>query len=259
MVFNKKQNKLALVTGASRLNGIGAAICQRIAADGIDIFFTYWSKYDAEQPWGFELNETELLKKEIEKHNVRCFKKEIDLARPENINKLLNEVVDKIGIPSILINNAAYSTSSSFKDIDNELLDEHYYINLRLTILLSAKFARLFDKKEGGRIISLTSGQFKGPMKNELAYAATKGGIDAMTITLAAELKEKGITVNAINPGPTDTGWLNDKTKENMRDKFLNHRINQPKDIAQVISFLVSKEADRITGETIHIGGGFYS
>jgi 3-oxoacyl-[acyl-carrier protein] reductase len=164
MVFNKKENKVALITGASRLKGIGAAICQRLAADGIDIFFTYWSKYDDEQPWGFELNEPELLKNEIEKHNVRCFKKEIDLARPENINKLLDEVVDKIGIPSILINNAAYSTSSSFKDIDNELLDKHYYINLRLTILLSAKFARLFDKKEGGRIISLTSGQFKGPV-----------------------------------------------------------------------------------------------
>jgi len=259
MVFNKTENRIALVTGASRLNGIGAAICQRLAADGIDIFFTYWSKYDSQQPWGVNPHEPEILKKEIEKQNVRCFKKEIDLVNPENITELLSTVIDKMGTPSILINNAAYSTNASYKDIDSDLLDQHYNINLRLTTLLSSHFARLYDKKEGGRIISLTSGQFKGPMNNELAYAATKGGIDALTITLAAELKEKGITVNAVNPGPTDTGWMDEDTKKTLSKKFLNCQINQPEDIARVISFLVSKEADRITGEVIHIGGGFYS
>ena len=138
-------------------------------------------------------------------------------------------------------------------------MDNHYNINLRLTTLLSSNFARIFDKKEGGRIINLSSGQFKGPMKNELAYAVTKGGVDALTITLAAEVASKGITVNTVNPGPTDTGWMDQTTKEELKEKFPFKRLGRPKDAANLISFLVSKEAAWITGEVINSDGGFYN
>ena len=254
-----KENKIALITGASRLRGIGAAVCRKLAADGIDIFFSYWTEYDNEQAWGVDENEPIILKKQIEKHNIRCFKKEIDLSNPENIQILLDEVVNKMGIPSILVNNACYSTKSNYKNIDSKIMDDHYNINLRLTTLLSSYFARIFDKKEDGRIINLTSGQFKGPMKNELAYAANKGGIDALTITLAAELASQGITVNTVNPGPTDTGWMDLQTKKELKKKFPFKRIGLPEDTANLISFLVSKKAAWITGETINSDGGFYN
>jgi len=260
-MVNKKsnENRIALVTGTSRLKGIGAAVCKKLAEEGIDVFFTYWSRYDAKQKWGIEESEPAILKSQIEKHDVRCVKREIDLSNPDNIKVLLDEVVEKLGTPSILINNACHSTTSNYQDIDSKLMDNHYNINLRLTTLLSSNFARIFDKKEGGRIINLSSGQFKGPMKNELAYAVTKGGVDALTITLAAEVASKGITVNTVNPGPTDTGWMDQTTKEELKEKFPFKRLGRPKDAANLISFLVSKEAAWITGEVINSDGGFYN
>jgi 3-oxoacyl-[acyl-carrier protein] reductase len=94
-------------------------------------------------------------------------------------------------------------------------------------------------------------------MENEIAYAATKGAVDALTISLAAELAPKGITVNAVNPGPTDTGWMNQELKEELLKKFPQGSIGQPEDTAKLVSFLASKEAEWITGEIINSEGGF--
>ena len=251
------KNKTALITGASRLQGIGAATAMKLAEAGADIYFTYWLDYDRKMPWGVEKNEPDKLQQIIQELGVKCFKKELDLAEPENIKLLLADVQEKLITPDILVNNACYSTNNNYQNIEAEELDKHYQINLRATLLLSSYFARSFEKEKGGRIINLSSGQFKGPMENEIAYAATKGAVDALTISLAAELAPKGITVNAVNPGPTDTGWMNQKLKEELLKKFPQGRIGQPEDTAKLVSFLASKEAEWITGEIINSEGGF--
>lgn len=253
----KFNNKVALITGASRLKGIGAAICKSLAKDGADIFFTYWTQYDQEMPWGIKEDEPAKLKELIEKYGVRCYKKEIDLSRSENIKKLIDEVIKSMKKIDILVNNACYSTNTSYKNITAEELDKHYQVNIRATTLLSSYFGRVFKKDRGGRIINISSGQFQGPMKNEIAYAATKGAGDALTITLSAELADKGITVNSVNPGPTDTGWMDNKLKEELVNKFPRGRIGQPEDAARLINFLASEEAEWITGQIIHSEGGF--
>ncbi|MFW6229484.1 MAG: SDR family oxidoreductase [Halanaerobium sp.] len=251
------KNKTALITGASRLQGIGAAIARKLAAAGADIYFTYWLDYDRKMPWGVEKNEPEELQQSIQKMGVKCFKKEIDLAEPENIRLLLADVKAKLTTPDILVNNACYSTNNNYQNIEVEELDKHYEINLKATLLLSSYFARSFNKTKGGRIINLSSGQFKGPMENEIAYAATKGAVDALTISLAAELAAEGITVNAVNPGPTDTGWMDQKLREELLNKFPQGRIGQPEDAAELVKFLASGEAEWITGEIINSEGGF--
>jgi len=114
-----------------------------------------------------------------------------------------------------------------------------------------------FTQRQGGRIINLTSGQSLGPMVGNIAYAATKGAIDAFTITLSAEVSSKGITVNAINPGPTDTGWMNDEAKKYILSKSPAGRIGKPNNVSRLIGSIAGEDADWITGQIFHSKGGF--
>ena len=249
--------KIAIITGVSRLRGIGAAICKELADAGYHIFFTYWTEYDKEMPWSIEENEPLKLKEELLNKGVKVSCMELDLTEHDAPEQLLTKVCEQLGYPDILINNAAYSTNNDFSKITAEELDKHYMVNIRATTLLSSKFAQGFDKKSGGRIVNITSGQFQGPMPGELAYATTKGAVDALTITLSAELAPLGITVNAINPGPTDTGWMTEEIKNELKPLFPFGRIGKPEDAAKTIKFIVSDEAEWITGQIIHSEGGF--
>lgn len=255
--MNQSKGKIALITGASRLNGIGAAICRELAEAGYHIFFTYWTEYDKKMPWSIDEDEPIRLREELMKKGVQVACMELDLTKYDASEQLFHSVSEQLGYPDVLINNAVYSTNNNFSNITAEELDLHYMVNVRATTLLSCKFAQQFDKRTGGRIVNLTSGQFQGPMPGELAYATTKGAVDALTITLSAELAPLGITVNAINPGPTDTGWMTEEIKSTLTPMFPFGRIGEPEDVAKTIKFLVSDEAAWITGQIIHSEGGF--
>src|SRR5260370_35900843 len=123
---------------------------------------------------------------------------------------------------------------------------------MRGTMLLSIEFARRFTFPEGGRIINLTSGQGRGAMPGKLAYVATKGAVEAFTVSLAAEVAPKGITVNAIDPGPTDTGWMSEEIKANIVRASGRDRLGQPEDAARMIVFLASDAGEWISGQIIH-------
>ncbi|MFD0770169.1 SDR family oxidoreductase [Bacillus sp. CGMCC 1.60114] len=250
--------KIAIVTGATRLNGIGAAVCKELARKGIDIFFTYWPRYDKAMPWGMKRDEPFVLKEEVENFGVRCDMAEINLAQSYAPNRLLYMVSDRLGEPTILVNNAAYSTNTDYETIDVKELDSHYTVNIRAPLLLSTLFIKHFTKEKGGRIINLTSGQSLGPMPDELAYAVTKGAIETFTASVAPAAMKKGITVNAVNPGPTNTGWMNEEIKQHLGTRFPTGRVGEPMDAAQLIAFLASEEAAWVTGQIIHSTGGFH-
>jgi 3-oxoacyl-[acyl-carrier protein] reductase len=252
-----EERKIAVVTGASRQIGIGAATCIALANMGIDVFFTYWSDYDKEMPWGANIDEPNLLQEKIIQYGVRCEKLEVDLTDPLSHLQILDAVEAKLGTPSILVNNATYSVDTGYEALTTEILDKHYLVNIRGTMLLSAEFSRRFSNTSGGRIINLTSGQSLGPMAGNIAYASTKGAIDTFTLTLSAEVASKGITVNAVNPGPTDTGWMNEDLKEYIGSKSPTGRIGMPQDAARLIAFLASEEGEWVTGQIIHSEGGF--
>ncbi|SDM61284.1 Enoyl-(Acyl carrier protein) reductase [Bacillus sp. OK048] len=171
----------------------------------------------------------------------------------------MDAVTAELGTPAILINNAAHSTRDGYLNLAAKTLDDHYAVNMRATFLLSVEFARRFRKSKNtnGRIINLTSGQGLGPMPGELAYAATKGAISAFTLSISAELAPLGITVNAVNPGPTDTGWMNEEIRQELLPKFPLGRIGIPDDAARLVAFLVSEEAQWITGQILNSEGGF--
>jgi 3-oxoacyl-[acyl-carrier protein] reductase len=251
------RGKVALITGAGRRRGIGAATCRALAERGADIFFTYWGGYDRDASRDFDENGPEALREELRGTGVRVEGVELDLSVPESPERLLDAVAERLGPPSILVNNAAYSARDGFERLDAETLDAHYAVNLRAAALLSAGFARRYPGGPGGRIINLTSGQSLAPMPEELAYAATKGGIEALTVTLAAEVGHRGITVNAVNPGPTDTGWMTEELKRELSTKFPAGRVGEPEDAARLVAFLAGEEARWITGQIIHSEGGF--
>ncbi|MEM5005514.1 SDR family oxidoreductase [Priestia megaterium] len=253
-------NKIAIVTGASRAKGIGTEICRELAREGADIFFTHWSKYDRLMDY---FNEDDFkwskhLMEEIRSLGVRCESMELDLSQPDAPRKLLDEVQNKLGSPSILVNNATHSVDVDFRSIDADMLDAHYNVNIRGTCLLTVEFARLIEGKHGGRIINMVSGQDKSPEPGNLAYVATKGAVSTFTKSVAIELAPLKITVNAVDPGPTNTGWMISELKEELLPKFPMGRLGEPRDAAKLVIFLASEESEWITGQIIHSDGGFW-
>lgn len=252
-------NRIAIVTGASRKNGIGTAICRELAHQGADIFFTHWSRYDREMTYVLDEDSgwSRRLMTEIRSTGVRCDSMELDLSKTDAAEKLLATVHEKLGSPSILINNATHSVDVDFRTMTAEILDAHYGVNIRGTCLLTVEFARQIEGKPGGRIINLVSGQDKSPEPGNLAYVATKGAISTFTKSVAIELAPLNITVNAVDPGPTDSGWMSTELKEVLMPKFPMGRIGEPRDAAKLIAFLASDDAQWITGQIIHSDGGF--
>jgi 3-oxoacyl-[acyl-carrier protein] reductase len=249
--------RIALVSGASRRIGIGAAICRALAAQGTDVAFTYWQPYDQQMDWGADQDAPTLLKADIEAMGVRCLALEADLSQPDTPVKLLDQIEQQLGMVNVLVNNATYSVNGDYQQLDAQALDAHYAVNIRGTFLLSVEFARRFKAGQGGRIINLTSGQSLGPMPDELAYAATKGAVEAFTLSLAAGVAKLGITVNAVDPGPTDTGWMNPELKAVLSQRTPAGRVGQPQDAAKLIGFLASEASEWVTGQIIHSNGGF--
>lgn len=191
--------RLAIVTGASRRRGIGAAVCLALAQAGTDIFFTHWSPYDRQMPWGAEEDKPAHLQNQVQAQGVKCEYMAIDLGTVEAPERLVQTAQQQIGPASILVNNATHDDKDApFDRLDALTLDTYYAVNMRGTMLLSIEFAKRFDGTGGGRIINLTSGQGRGAMPGKLAYVATKGAIEAFTLTLAVELAPRGITVNAV-------------------------------------------------------------
>ncbi len=247
--------RIAVVTGASRRQGIGAAICRILASRGADVLFTHWQPFDRRQSYGQDEGGPAELVKELRAMGVRAEGLAVDLALPDSASRLLDAVTETLGPPSVLINNAAHWSAGGYEVLDAAALDAHYVVNVRATLLLSVEFARRWPGGPGGRIISLSSGQGVGPMPGELAYVATKGAIEAFTLSLAAEVAHRGITVNAIDPGATDTGWIDEELRPRLLAEMRTGRLGTPGDTARLVLFLASDAGEWITGQTIHSRG----
>lgn len=248
--------RIAVVTGASRSRGIGAAICRELAGRGLAVFFTHWTPFDEMVGYPLGGGPDELLS-EMTAGGARVAAMPLDLAGSGAAVRLFDAVEQELGKPSILVNNAAYWAPSSFRDVTEELIDAHTAINVRGTIMVSCEFARRIEEDGWGRIISLVSGQDHGGEPGNLPYGASKGAVSAMTRYLATELAPMGITVNALDPGPTDTGWMTPDVQDEIRRLSPMDRLGRPEDAAKTVAFLASDDAAWITGQIIRADGGF--
>ena len=249
------QGKRAVVTGVSRPKSIGAAVCRVLASCGVDVFFTHWLPYDRHLGYDADEERLAVLEEELRGYGVHVRSAEIDLALPDAAASVFDLASEHGGVPTILVNNAAHWSGGGIDAMSADVLDAHYAVNVRAMALLCAEFVRRYPGGPGGRIINLSSGQAIGPMPQALAYATSKGAVEAFTSSLAAEVASKFITVNAVDPGGTDTGWMTEEVKESLRREMGMGRVGQPEDAARLVAFLASEAGGWITGQVIHSRG----
>jgi 3-oxoacyl-[acyl-carrier protein] reductase len=242
------ENKIALVTGVGRSAGIGAAICREIAKNGGDIFFTYWHLYDQET-YSESNNDIEAITAELEQFGVKVRSKELNLADPQSAEILFQAVENEMGPATILINNACHDFEVPFVELSPEILDRHYAVNVRAVAMLCKEFVR---KGNAGHIISMTSGQSLRSMGgHKIPYTITKAALEILAPQLAPELNKLGISINSLDPGPTDTGWMSKEMKEMVLKHSKRGRLTTPEDIGKLVVEILTK-GEYSTGEIIH-------
>ena len=215
----------ALVTGANRRRGIGHAIVRRLEAGEAHVFTHGFGESDV------EVDST------------------ADLADPDAPARL---VAAAAPLDTLVVNHTV-SEQGTLAELTAEQIDRHLAANVRASLLLVQAFAAQFDG-ETGSVVLLTSGAHLGPMHTEVAYAVSKGALAVATATLAAELAERGVRVNAVNPGPTNTGYLDGI---DVGDRIPAARWGEPDDAARLVAWLCSDDGRWVTGQVIDSEGGF--
>ena len=245
--------RAAIVTGASRRAGIGFAVVERLVELGASVLAAGWSPHDADQPWGADPEIRSAYGELGARFEGRVAYVERDLANDDGPAALLRDAADRFGHVDIVVANHARSGLGRLSQITAASIDAFLRENVRATLLLVKEFAAQHDGRPDGRVVLLTSGQHLVGMPREVGYAVSKGAEQQATATLAAELMPRGITVNCVNPGPTDTGWdIGDAAGAMPRGRW-----GRPSDAARIVAWLCTSESDWITGQTINADGGF--
>ena len=253
--------RVAVVTGVSRRVCIGFAIARRLGLLGADLFVHSWQAHDAAQPWGADPDGAEALVRALrDETGSRVEHLEADFSDPSAPESLIRAAVWAYGYADVLVANHARSGSGAIGTLTAEEIDAHLAVNVRATMLLVQAFALQHDAsgaRPGGRVVLMTSGQHLGPMPEELDYAVSKGAVHQMTPSFAHALVRRGIVLNTVNPGPTDTGYLSRKEIEETTPLFPQGRWGEPEDAARLVGWLCTDEAGWVVGQVINSEGGF--
>jgi 3-oxoacyl-[acyl-carrier protein] reductase len=241
---------VALVTGAQQ--GIGRAIAVALARDGADVGVNY-----LDDPLA-----AERVAEEIRGMGRRAITVQADVSKPAGVDAMVKTVVEALGPPEVLVNNAGVFPRASFLDLSEGEWDQVLGINLKGSFLCAQAVARtLVAAKRPGAFVNISSSAVRGDARG-VHYSASKAGIVGLTRAMALALAPHGIRVNAIAPGLTDTaqpryGNTEEQIAVRAREIPLG-RMAQPEEIARVVVFLTTSDAGWITGELIHVNGGFY-
>lgn len=241
-----RTSRTAIVTGASR--GIGAALAKRLALDGFQIVVNYATNEAAASD----------VVAAIEWEGGRAKAVRADVADPMAMKRLFDEAESAYGPVDVLVNNAGVSKMSPLAQVSDEDFQRHIAVNLTGTFNGMREGARRI--RDGGRIINLSTSLIGNYMPAVGAYVATKAAVEAMTQVLAKELGGRGVTVNAVAPGPVATELLLQGKSEEFVQRLVSAiplgRLGEPGDIAGVVSFLAGADSGWVNGQVIKANGG---
>lgn len=242
----------ALLTGVGRRRGIAAGIAAGLVEDGWDLALSYWQPYDERLGLEGGADDPESLADELRRSGHRVVLVPGDLEDPEVPPQVVTRAAEELGPLDALVMSHTESVDSGILDTTVASFDRHYAVNIRATWLLLAAFARQLPDT-GGAVIALTSDHTVG----NLPYGVTKGGLDRLVLASAHELADRGLRANVINPGPIDTGWMDDEIRAACLTQQPTGRIGTPTDIANLIRFLLSPEGAWTNGQLLYCNGGF--
>jgi 3-oxoacyl-[acyl-carrier protein] reductase len=241
------QNKNVLVTGASR--GIGRAIALELASKGANVAINYAGSEERAQT----------VVEEIQNLGVRSFKVQADVSKEENVKSMVKEVLREFGTLDILVNNAGITKDNLLMRMKEDEFDQVIDINLKGVFLCTKAVTRQMMKQRAGKIINVASIVGVSGNPGQANYVAAKAGVIGLTKSVAQELASRNILVNAVAPGFISTDMTDALTKE-QQEAILTRvplaKLGSPEDVANVVRFLASDDANYITGQTINIDGG---
>ncbi len=245
----KLTGKVAVVTGASK--GIGAAIAKALAAEGAAVVVNFASSKSG----------ADRVVAEITGQGGKAAAVQADLAKPDDVRRLFAEAKKAFGRLDVLVNNAGVYEFAPLEAVTPDHFHRQFDLNVLGLILATQEAAKQFGP-DGGSVINISSVVATARIPNASVYSATKGAVDAVTRSLAAELGPRKIRVNSINPGMVETegvhaaGIAESDFRKQVEAQTPLGRIGLPGDIAPAAVFLASADSSWVTGETLHISGG---
>jgi 3-oxoacyl-[acyl-carrier protein] reductase len=241
------QNKVAIITGSSR--GIGADIALTLAKAGARVVINYSGNQNA----------ADNVVSAIQADSGNAIAVKADVSKPEDVKLMFDTAIDQFGKIDILVNNAGCIVYKTIQDTTDDDFDRLFAVNVKGTFNTLRESATRLEN--GGRIVNFSSSVTRLMLPTYGTYSATKGAVEQLTRVFAKEVGARGITVNSISPGPTNTELFTEGKSQEVINRLAGMaalgRIGEPMDIARVVQFLVSDQAAWVTGQNIAANGGF--